>query len=59
MQSDMSQAFETLRRYSRTHNEHLSKVAERVIAGTIDMTALAPAEETDPSARRPGDPPAR
>jgi ANTAR domain/GAF domain len=43
LQIDMSLAFETLRSYSRSHNEHLSKVAEGVIAGTVDLVALAAA----------------
>ncbi|MDX8034040.1 GAF and ANTAR domain-containing protein [Lentzea sp. BCCO 10_0856] len=51
MRSDMSQAFETLRRYSRSHNKHLSAVAEGVIAGTIDMTELVATKDTDPRAR--------
>ncbi|MGW6936473.1 GAF and ANTAR domain-containing protein [Lentzea sp. NPDC054927] len=51
MQSDMSQAFETLRRYSRSHNKHLSIVAEGVIAGTIAMTALVATKDTNPPAR--------
>ncbi|NKE57075.1 GAF and ANTAR domain-containing protein [Lentzea sp. PSKA42] len=53
LQIDMSRAFETLRRYSRSHNEYLSKVAEDVIAGTIDMSALKVVSTADLSARRP------
>ncbi|SFR27952.1 GAF domain-containing protein [Lentzea waywayandensis] len=43
LQVDMSAAFHTLRQYSRNNRLHLSKVAEDVIAGTIDMTALTSA----------------
>jgi GAF domain-containing protein len=39
LQIGMGRAFETLRRYSRSHNQNLSKVAESVIAGTVDVTA--------------------
>jgi transcriptional regulator with GAF, ATPase, and Fis domain len=48
LQIDMSLAFETLRRYSRSHNLYLSKVAEGVIAGEIDMTTLVATEAADP-----------
>ena len=40
MQVDISAAFHTLRQYSRNNRIHMSKVAEDVVAGTIDMTAL-------------------
>lgn len=40
LQIDMDQAFKTLRNYSRSHNQYLSSVAEAVVAGTIDVTAL-------------------
>ncbi|RDI18421.1 GAF and ANTAR domain-containing protein [Lentzea flaviverrucosa] len=40
LQIGIGPAFETLRRYSRSHNQHLSTVAESVIAGTLDVTAL-------------------
>ncbi|MFS8096945.1 GAF and ANTAR domain-containing protein [Lentzea alba] len=40
LQIGMSDAFHALRRYSRSHRLHLSSVAEDVVAGTIDMTAL-------------------
>jgi transcriptional regulator with GAF, ATPase, and Fis domain len=66
LQIDMSQAFQTLRRYSRNHNQYLSKVAKDVIAGTIDATDLAVAGTTDPlghgcstGSARPGTPPER
>jgi transcriptional regulator with GAF, ATPase, and Fis domain len=36
----VSEAFHILRQYSRNHHLHLSGVAEDVIAGAIDMTAL-------------------
>ena len=39
LQIDISQAFEVLRRYSRNHNQHLSAVADGLIAGTIDVAA--------------------
>jgi AmiR/NasT family two-component response regulator len=52
LQIDTSRAFETLRRYSRSHNEHLSKVAEGVISGTVDITALAATSVAHPSAHR-------
>jgi len=52
MQIDMSQAFDTLRRYSRSHNLYLSEVAENVIAGAIDLAALAAVGATDPPGRR-------
>ncbi|RAS65925.1 GAF domain-containing protein [Lentzea atacamensis] len=52
LQLDMSRAFETMRRYSRSHNLYLSKVAEGVIAGEVDLTALAAREAADPPARR-------
>ncbi|MCR3754332.1 GAF and ANTAR domain-containing protein [Lentzea californiensis] len=40
LQIGMGPAFEALRRHSRSHNQHLSTVAEAVIAGTVDVTAL-------------------
>lgn len=40
LQIDMSEAFRTLRQCSRSHRLHLSKVAEDVIAGAIDMIEL-------------------
>jgi hypothetical protein len=43
LQVDMQQAFETLRRYARSHNKFLSAVAQEVIAGTLEV-----AELTDP-----------
>lgn len=43
---DMSQAFETLRHYSRSNHLHLSEVAEDVIAGAIDMATLMAAGTT-------------
>lgn len=49
---DMGQAFESLRRYSRNHHLYLSKVAEGVIAGAIDVTALALTDATEPPDRR-------
>jgi hypothetical protein len=52
LQIDMSRAFETLRSYSRSHNEYLSKVAEGVISGTIDITALAATSVPVPPAHR-------
>lgn len=36
----MSEAFDALRRWSRSRNQHLRAVAEAVIAGRIDVTAL-------------------
>ncbi|GLZ32045.1 transcriptional regulator [Lentzea sp. NBRC 105346] len=45
---DMGRAFETLRRYARSHNEHLSTVAEDIIAGAIDMTTLAEVDAANP-----------
>ncbi|KOV84518.1 GAF and ANTAR domain-containing protein [Nocardia sp. NRRL S-836] len=48
LQIGMSGAFERLRRYSRSHGEHLSRVAEGVIAGSIDITALAAIREAEP-----------
>ncbi|SFR27924.1 GAF domain-containing protein [Lentzea waywayandensis] len=53
LQIDMSTAFETLRRYARSHNYYLSTVAEDVIAGTIDMAELTAVAEARSSARRP------
>ncbi len=52
MRIDMSHAFDTLRRYSRSHNQHLSDVAESVIAGSIDLAALAATSATEPPDRR-------
>ncbi|MFJ5986226.1 GAF and ANTAR domain-containing protein [Lentzea sp. NPDC092896] len=40
LQIDIGEAFHTLRQHARNNRLHLSKVAEDVIAGTIDMTAL-------------------
>lgn len=37
---DMSQAFEALRRYSRSRNQRLSAVAEAVVAGRVDVSVL-------------------
>jgi GAF domain-containing protein len=37
---DMDTAFETLRGYSRNHNQFISAVAEAVIAGTLNMATL-------------------
>ncbi len=48
LQIDMSLAFETLRRYSRSHNMHLSNAAEGVIAGAIDMTSLKTTRAAEP-----------
>jgi hypothetical protein len=42
------QAFEALRRYSRSQNQHLSAVAEAVVAGRIDVNALG-AERREPT----------
>ncbi|MFJ5986194.1 ANTAR domain-containing protein [Lentzea sp. NPDC092896] len=53
LQIDMSTAFETLRRYARGHNRYLSRVAEDVIDGTIDMAALAAVTEGKSSTRDP------
>lgn len=44
----MSQAFEALRRYSRSRHQHLSAVAEAVVAGRIDVDALG-AERREPT----------
>ena len=52
LQIDMSRAFETLRGYSRSHNEYLRTVAEGVISGSIDITALAATGVADPPAHR-------
>jgi len=52
LQIDMRRAFETLRGYSRSHNQYLSNVAEGVISGTIDITALAATGMADPPAHR-------
>ncbi len=38
----MGPAFETLRRYSRSHNQRVSAVAESVIAGEVDLTCFTP-----------------
>lgn len=40
LQIGMSQAFDSLRRYSRSRHQHLSAVAEAVVAGRIDVDAL-------------------
>lgn len=40
LQISMSQAFEALRRHSRSRHQHLSAVAEAVVAGRIDVSAL-------------------
>jgi hypothetical protein len=37
----MDDAFDRLRRYARTHNEHLSEVARRVTMGELGPDALA------------------
>ncbi|MFI6096418.1 GAF and ANTAR domain-containing protein [Lentzea sp. NPDC051213] len=52
LQIDMGRAFETLRQYSRSNNKHLSSVAEGVIAGTIELTALAAAATDSPGGRK-------
>lgn len=44
----MSQAFEALRRYSRSRNQNLSAVAEAVVAGRIGVDALG-AERKEPT----------
>jgi hypothetical protein len=51
---DMSQAFETLRRYSRNHNQYLSDVAESVIEGRLDATSLTTGDAMDPPGHRAG-----
>ncbi|SER46215.1 GAF domain-containing protein [Lentzea xinjiangensis] len=40
MRIGMGPAFEALRRYSRSHNQRLSSVAEAVVAGTVDVTGF-------------------
>ncbi len=47
LQIGMGSAFEALRRYSRSHNERISTVAESVIAGTVDVTAPDSASSAD------------
>ncbi|MDX8141874.1 GAF and ANTAR domain-containing protein [Lentzea sp. BCCO 10_0061] len=53
LQIDISTAFETLRRYARSHNDYLSTVAADVIAGTIDVAALTAVTEARPATRHP------
>jgi len=54
LQIDTGQAFETLRRYSRNHNQYLSDVAENVVAGATHVTALTTGGAMDPPGRRAG-----
>ncbi|TCO48984.1 GAF and ANTAR domain-containing protein [Actinocrispum wychmicini] len=44
---DMEDAFATLRRYSRNHNQFISVVSEAVIAGTLDVMTLTGARSDE------------
>ena len=49
---DMAEAFDSLRRYARDHNQRLSRVAEDFIEGKLSSAELAAGSEHEPTLRR-------